>query len=84
MIDRNKYFNLAAIAAILASIGVFLALGSDGAAGGSLICLIVVLASMPYHRHRMEKMRRGKQILNGPIARRSGWVRPASGDRELN
>ena len=55
---------IASSVAILASVGVFLATGSGGAAASSSVCLIVVLAGMPHHARRVEKMRRGKEILD--------------------
>lgn len=80
MIDKNVEFRklglfgrwarageaicIASSAVILASVGVFLATGSGGAAAGSVVCLIVVLAGMPYHARPIETMRRGKEILN--------------------
>jgi hypothetical protein len=56
--------SVAATVGILASAGVFLATGSNGAAEGSVVCLIMVLVGMPYHSRRAEQMRRGREILN--------------------
>ena len=49
--------------AILATVGVFLTIGSSDAAAGSAICLIAVLASMPYNARRIENQ--ASQILFG-------------------
>jgi hypothetical protein len=54
----------AAVMAILASVGVFALIGGGDAAAGPVVCLIAVLVSMPYHRRRVERMRRCKEILN--------------------
>jgi hypothetical protein len=31
---------------------------------GCVVCLVVVVAAMPYQRRQIEKRRRGKEILN--------------------
>jgi hypothetical protein len=60
----EKPIYIATIMVILATVGVFLAIDSGNAVAGSVICLIVVFASMPYNARRIEKMRRGKEILD--------------------
>jgi hypothetical protein len=60
----EKAIYIASSLAILVSVGVFLATGSNDAAAGSVVCLIVVLASTPHHARRVERMRRSKEILN--------------------
>jgi hypothetical protein len=60
----EKAIYIATFMAILATVAVFLTIGSGNAVAGSVICLIAVLASMPYNARRIEKMRRGKEILD--------------------
>jgi hypothetical protein len=60
----EKPIYIATFIAILATIGVFLAMGSGNTVGGSVLCLIAVIATMPYNARRIEKMRRGKEILD--------------------
>jgi hypothetical protein len=60
----GKAISVASSVAILACVGVFVATGSTGAAAGSVVCLILVLADLPWHAHRIDDARRGKEILN--------------------
>jgi len=60
----EKAISIASCLGILASIVAFLAMGDKDVAAMSIFGLVVVLASMPYHARRVERMRRGKEILN--------------------
>jgi hypothetical protein len=54
---------VASLVAILTSVGVFLAIGGRNAVAGSAVCITAVFAAKAYHARRIEKMRRGKEIL---------------------
>jgi hypothetical protein len=60
----SKAISVAFSVAILAGVGVSVATGSAGAAAGSVVCLILVLADLPWQARRIEDARRGREILN--------------------
>jgi hypothetical protein len=50
--------------AIFAIAMLLLAVAGSNTVDGSVVCVIAVLASMPYQARRAEQLRRGKEILN--------------------
>jgi hypothetical protein len=56
--------SIASVAVILWIAAQMRAHGSDDAAAFAVICLSAVLASLLYHERHMEKMRRGREILD--------------------
>jgi len=59
-----KALSMAVVSLVLLVAAVFVAHDSNDGLADSVICLVAVLVSMPYHDRRIEKMRRGREILN--------------------
>jgi hypothetical protein len=54
---------LPVVVILAATIFIYLKAGLE-ATSGCVVCLVVVVAAMPYQRRQIEKRRRGKEILN--------------------
>jgi hypothetical protein len=62
-VRTGKAYYVANLVAMLASVAVFLIVGGRDMAVVSVVCLTAI-SCMPYHARRVERIRRGKEILN--------------------
>ena len=71
-VRRGDAISVASAVAILACVAVFMVTGSTGAAAGSVVCLILVLADMPSNARRIKVARRAKEAMDRYAARPLG------------